>query len=88
MRLFVTALAISLSACKTLAPAPEYVQWGHYPQVDPPGFYGVNSKTHKREFREFDDPKMYGAQCLDNPDFKEMSAYWDYLAREAEKRCK
>jgi hypothetical protein len=84
----IALLTILISGCATLEPAPRHVQYGIHADVNPPGFYGVDSETHERVYRAFDDPFMKAGQALSAPDYQAFQRYIDYLKREAEKRCK
>lgn len=80
-------LSLSLSACAAVPQPPRHVQYGSYPQVEPPGFYGVDSITKERVYRSFFDPEMRGAQCLSASDFKSMQTYIEQLIQLAKQRC-
>lgn len=68
--LLITSLAV-LSACQSPFPKPpQHVQYGVHADIDPPGFYGVDSKTKQRFYKPFADGDMKGAQCLSAPDFE------------------
>lgn len=78
----------SCLACQILPPAPARTQYGAYPKVKPPGFYGVRSDTHARIYKPFTDSSMNGAQCLDAHDYKAMQAWIDSVKEIAEQRCR
>lgn len=80
-------ISLGLSACASIPQPPRHVQYGVYPQVNPPGFYGVDSVTKDRIYRPLNDPAMAGAQCLSAPDFKTMQTYIDQLIQLAKQRC-
>lgn len=75
-------------SCASLPPAPEVVQYGIYNNVQPSGLYGVNTKTGAKSYRQFEDPRIKGAQCLVRQDFKAMQDWISELKKIAEKRCK
>ncbi|MGE3681943.1 MAG: hypothetical protein AB7G93_09470 [Bdellovibrionales bacterium] len=87
-----SALLIAVSSLISCAglnidPPPKYVQYGVHADISPSGFYGVDSQTSERVFRQFDDPAMKGAQCLSAADYMNVQAYITYLRQEAQRRC-
>lgn len=78
--------ALSLSGCLAHVPeVPEHVQYGFHADIEPAGFYGVNSKTKKHEFREIGHPEMKGAQCVTIKDEKALQRWLDAVIEQA--RC-
>lgn len=79
---------LSLIGCANLPESPEVVQYGIYPDVNPPGLYGVNSKTQSKSYKSFNDISIKGAQCLMKNDYKAMQRWISELEKIAAKRCK
>ncbi len=88
MKLKNALLTIFLSGCASLPPFPEVTQFGVLADVKPPGFYGINSKTHARYFKTFSDPSMKGAQCLSPADYSASEAWVAAVKQIAETRCR
>lgn len=82
------SLCLVLVACESLPPKPEIVQYGVFPDVNPPGFYGVNNKTNQRVYRPFSDMRMKGGQCVDRRDYQELVDYAKTVEEIARARCK
>lgn len=81
--------SLSLTACGTQLPsAPRHVLYGSYSQVEPPGFYGVDSASKERVYRPFNDPVMRGAQCLTTKDFAAWAAWVEAVKKIAKDKCK
>lgn len=74
-------------ACAQLPPTPHHVQYGNYPQVSPPGFYGVDNQTNAHIYKRWDDPEMRAAQCLTAEDYKAWAAWVESVKQIAESRC-
>lgn len=87
MQLKILSLVIILSACSSLPPFPEVVQYGVHADINPPGFYGVNNKTKAHVYKTLDDPSMKGAQCLNVDDYKASEEWISAVKQEAERRC-
>lgn len=81
-------LALLPIGCASLPKVPRHVQYGAYPQVNPPGFYGVDNESHERHYLEFTSPVMRGGQCLTASDYKSWSKWVSAVKAQAEKRCR
>lgn len=88
LKIALLIISLNLCACNTMPPIPEHTQYGIHANINPPGFYGVNSKTKARTYREFDDPVMKGGQCLSAEDFKKFQRYQKELKDWGEEHCK
>ena len=80
-------LTASLSGCSVLPPFPEVVQYGVFADVNPPGFYGVDSKTKAQFYKSFSDLQMKAAQCLPAADYKASEAWVASVKLIAERHC-
>lgn len=76
-----------VSACSLIPPAPQIVQYGAFPKVTPPGFYGVDSITKERHYHPFTDETMNGAQCLTKPDYSAYMKWISDVKLIAQQRC-
>lgn len=81
-------LIASLSGCETLPPVPHHVQYGVYPDVNPPGFYGVDNVSKAHVYHGFMDMEMKAAQCLTADDYKAWEAWIQSVEDIAQRRCK
>lgn len=63
-------ICLSLAGCKSVPERPEVVDCGIHADVEPPGFYCINSKTKEQIYIPFDHPSMKGGQALSAPDAK------------------
>jgi hypothetical protein len=86
MALLITSL--ELLACATVPKVPRHVQYGIYPNVEPPGFYGVDNETKERHYQGFMSQEMAGGQCLTAADYKSWAAWVQQVEEIAQRRCK
>ena len=87
--LLVMSLSVmSCVACESLPKVPRHVQYGIYPQVNPPGFYGVDNESRARVYRSFDDARMRGGQCVTAEDYRKWTRWIDRVKQMAESRCR
>lgn len=82
--LVVTATSLGCSICP---PAPEHFKCGIHADVDPPGFYCVNSKTGQQVYRPFDDPGMKAGQAVSGDDFVKLERWGKECQQIVETRC-
>ena len=85
--LLVAAFVLSTMACAQLPKVPHHVQYGNYPQVNPPGFYGVDNESNAHIYKAWSDPDMVGAQCLTREDYKKWADWIQTIEQMAERRC-
>lgn len=78
---------LAIAGCGSLPPRPHHVQYGVHANINPPGFYGVDSDSKAHIYRAFGDPAMKGAQCLTAADYKAWAAWVQKVKEAAEQRC-
>lgn len=92
-RIVLLTISLSLTACASgwpsWAPKPPHgVQYGVHADVNPPGFYGVHTKTKARVYRPFDDPAMKGAQAVDADYYREGERWIKEVQKAVRNHCK
>jgi hypothetical protein len=63
-------ISLSLAGCKSVPEHPQVNDCSIHADINPPGFYCVDSKTKARSYLPFDHPSMKGGQALSAPDVK------------------
>lgn len=86
-RRLLALLAFFCGGCGSLPKVPHHVQYGNYPQVTPPGFYGVDNESQAHVFHAWTDAEMVGAQCLTVDDYRAFQAWVASVKQIAERRC-
>lgn len=86
-RMALLLMSLEFVACAVVPKVPHHIQWGIYPNVNPPGFYGTDNETKEHFYLPFNSPKMAGGQALSAPDYKAWARWVSTVKQQAETRC-